>query len=218
MTTAPSPQGPHQPIALTTLLVDLVTRRPGWDERWGRYKATQPAIARRRLPWVIALFLAVWVTSQHLAIGFVTTQSIDAHLVLVLKGTTPKKGELVAFIYTGRDIGGHSPGEGIVKVLAGIPGDRIERSGRDFFLDGHPLGHAKERSGVAKKSWTTRKLEELGWAKPLKSVPLQASEGGVIPAGHVWVQGTDRDALDSRYAAMGLVPVNTFLGRAIKIF
>ena len=214
----PTAQPHHAPIALTTLLVDLLTRRPGWSERWERYKATQPAIARRRLPWVIALTMGIWVASQHLAIGIVTTQSIDAHLVLVLKDAKPRKGELVAFVYTGQNIGGHRPGEGIVKVLAGIPGDRIERVGRDFFVAGTPLGHAKEMSGVAEKSWTNLKLEELGWAKPLKSVPLQASEGGVIPPGHVWVQGTDRDALDSRYAAMGLVPMNTFIGRAIKIF
>lgn len=210
--------GEFQPIPLSTLAVDLLTRRPGWQARWALYKATQPAIARRRLPWVIVLYMGIWVASQHVAICPVTTQSIDAHLVLVLKGAAPRKGDLVAFPYGGQEIGGHSRGDGIVKVLAGIPGDRIERDGRDFFVNGQRVGHAKEWSGVASSTWTSRWLERMGWARPPRSVALEASAAGVIPDGFVYVQGTDKDALDSRYAAMGLVPIRSFLGRAIKLF
>lgn len=216
MTTPPNTTA--QPVQLPTLALDLMFKRPGWQQRWSQYKQTQPAIAKRRLPWVILLLVFIWVFSQHLAICPVITRSIDANVVLVLKGQPAKRGDFVAFVYAGDEIGGHKKGEGVVKVLAGLPGDTITRIGRDFYIDGQHLGRAKERSGVADPSLLMKAMMWAGITSNPPSIDLKASESVVIPAGYVWVQGTDKDALDSRYAAMGLVPVNTFIGKAVKVF
>lgn len=208
----------NAPVALPSLAIDLLLKRPGWEQRWNQYKQTQPAIAKRRLPWVVLLLVFIWVFSQHLAVCPVITRSIDANLVLVLKGQPAKRGDFVAFVYTGQEIGGHKKGEGVVKVLAGLPGDKITRIERDFYLNGTPLGHAKERSGVADPSWLMKLMIWTGLTTNPPSIDLKASETIVIPHGYAWMQGTDKDALDSRYAAMGLVPTNTFIGRAIKVF
>lgn len=204
-------------IGLPGLVRDVLLRRAGWEAKWEAYKATQALIARRRLPWVIVLCLAVLLFSQHFALAYVSTRSVDAHLVLVLKGVPPKRGDLVAFAYAGRPIGGHEKGDLFVKYLAGVPGDTIVRNGREFYLNGRSLGVAKERSGVSEPSWISKLAIRLQWADPVKSVPLEASTGGVIPRGMFWVHGTDRDALDSRYAAMGLTPRSSFVGKAVKI-
>lgn len=208
----------QEPVALPALAMDLLFKRQGWQDRWGQYKATQPAIAKKRLPWVILLLVSIWVFSQHLAICPVITRSVDANLVLVLKNQPARKGDFVAFVYTGQEIGGHKKGEGVVKVLAGLPGDRITRVGRDFYLNGKHLGYAKEYSGVGDPSILVKALVWLNLVPKSTSVALQASESVVIPPGYVWVQGTDKDALDSRYVAMGLVPTSSFIGRAIKVF
>ncbi len=207
-----------QPIALTTLAADLLFKRPGWKEHWQQYKTTQPAIARRRLPWLINTLLVCWVASQHVALCPVTTQSVDAHLVLVIKGAMPQRGDFVAFRYSGQSFGTHHKGDGILKVVAGLPGDRIDRVGRDFYVGGRFLGHAKESTGMATPSWFYQKQIEWGWAPKPADRPLQATAPCVIPNGFIYAQGTDRDALDSRYAEMGLVPMASFIGRAVKLF
>lgn len=207
-----------KPIALTTLAADLLFKRPGWQQHWQQYKETQPAIARRRLPWLINTILICWVASQHIALCPVTTQSVDAHLVLVIKGAMPQRGDFVAFRYSGQSYGTHHKGDGILKVVAGLPGDQITRIGRDFYLGQKFLGHAKESTGMATPSWLYQKQIDWGWATKPVDRPLQAAAPGVIPNGYIYAQGTDKDALDSRYAEMGLVPMGSFIGRAVKLF
>lgn len=203
---------------LPSIALQMARKDPAWRANWEQYKTTQGPIARQRLPWIVVLCMAVFAFSQFFALAYVSTRSVDAHVVLVLKGVPPHRGDLVAFAYAGQAIGGHEKGDLFLKYLTGLPGDAIERKDREFYLGNKYLGHAKEVSGVKNPSWLSTVLVDIGVATKPKSIPLEPSLGGVIPPGMYWVQGTDRDALDSRYAAMGLVPRSSFIGRAVKVF
>jgi conjugal transfer pilin signal peptidase TrbI len=79
------------------------------------------------------------------------------------------------------------------KIVRGLPGDRISVVDRVVHINGQPVGRAKTRA------FDGRLLEPIA--------------PGVIPPGHLYVQGTSPDSFDSRYAASGLVRVEQILGR-----
>jgi conjugal transfer pilin signal peptidase TrbI len=189
-------------------------------QRLTKLLAERAPVARRRLPWLIVACLAVFVFSQHFAIAWVWTESVNAHVVLVVKGAMPRKGDYVAFAYQGGVVVSPAPwtrrfiqsalgqkpdgyvsherGEGFIKVMAAGPGERIDLRGRDLFLGKQWLGRAKDRS--------------MG-GEVLTPLP-----GGVIPQGYFYASAPHVDALDSRYTKMGLVPLSAVIGRAIKLF
>lgn len=169
-----------------------------WRVRLSLWWQDRAPKARRRMPWAIAALMVVVIASQHVALAWVMTESVGASAVLVLKGSPPRKGELFAFEYQGREAGTHRKGELFVKFLAGVPGDQVVRDGRTFSIDGRSLGTAKTAS--------------------LSGVALEAANPGVIPDGYLYAYAPHKDALDSRYALMGLVPRASVIGRAIKLF
>ena len=180
----------------------LAPRREAWARRWSAYRAERFPLARKRLPWVVASGLAVFVASQHLAIGWVYTESIPANVVLVLKGTAPRPGELMAYAYEGGSIGGWKRGDGFIKYAAAMEGDTVHRDDRRFWAE------------------TARGRVELGLAKALtrKGLPLEAAQAGTVPPGYIYAYAPHVDALDSRYAIAGLVRREAVLGRAIVLF
>jgi conjugal transfer pilin signal peptidase TrbI len=171
---------------------------PTLGQRFGQWWSERAPLARKRMPWAISGMLFVVLFSQYFALGWVVTESVGASAVLVIKGTAPKRGELFAFEYLGPEIGNHRKGEMFVKFAQGMPGDSISREGREFFMNGKSLGVAKERS--------------------MAGVPLEASDGGVVPEGSIYAYAPHKDALDSRYKLQGLVPRNAVIGRAIRLF
>ena len=163
--------------------------------QWWRERAP---LARKRMPWAISGVLFVILFSQYFAIGWVVTESVGASAVLVIKGTAPVRDQLFAFEYLGPEIGNHRKGEMFVKFAQGMPGDVIVRDGREFFMNGKSLGVAKERS--------------------MGGLPLEASDGGVVPEGAIYAYAPHKDALDSRYKLQGMVPRHAVIGRAIRLF
>lgn len=176
--------------------------RPTLRQRWAAFKAERFPLARKRLPWVVAAGLALQVISEHLALGCVWTESIPAHLVLILKGTAPRAGELMAYAYEGAEIAGWRRGDTFVKFAAAIEGDEVHCEGRRFW------------------ALTRRGRIELGLAKPVsrKGMPLAPAAAGVIPPGFVYAYAPHPDALDSRYAIAGLVRREAIVGRAVELF
>jgi len=169
-----------------------------WRVRLSLWWQDRAPKARRRMPWAIAALMVVVIASQHFALAWVMTESVGASAVLVLKGAPPRKGELFAFEYQGQVAGTHRKGELFVKFLAGVPGDQVVREGRTFSINGKALGSAKTVS--------------------LSGAALEAATPGVIPDGYLYAYAPHKDALDSRYALMGLVPQSSVIGRAIKLF
>ena len=151
---------------------------------------------------MVAAGLAVFVLSQHVAIGWVWTESVPANVVLVLKGTAPRPGELMAYAYEGGPIGGWKRGDLFIKYAGAMGGETVHRDGQHFWAE------------------TKRGRVDLGDAKPQsrKGVPLEAAHGGVVPPGYIHAYAPHPDALDSRYAIAGLVRREAVLGRAITLF
>lgn len=197
---------------------------PGLRHRVAQHlRARWPSI-RRSLPRDLVIVAALSLLLQPFSISWVMTESIGAHMALVIKGAMPKPGELVAFAYTGGEIPGYylsTPttrlglalglhprldgprrGDGFIKYLMGIEGDRIEVQGRQVFLN------------------TPRGRFAVGEAKPVSrhGVPLQVIAPQVIPPGYVYVWAPHVDALDSRYQLLGLVPASAIVGKGVALW
>ncbi len=144
----------------------------------------------------------LWAMAGLLAFGrsyFVAlnlTESLPGTIFLVEKDVMPKRFELVAFRWEPNWPYPH--GSIFVKRLVGIPGSVVTAKGREFFVDGNPVGHAKE-------------LAKTG--EPLKIGPV-----GKIPPRHFYVSGTHPDSLDSRYLLTGWIDQNQIVGKAHKLF
>lgn len=185
-------------------------------ERW-------PAI-RRTLPRDLVLLLWAALLLQHYSLGWVATDSVNTSLVLIHKSVAPKPGELAVFGYAGGQIPNYYPesiwtqarravgmdasragprkGDGFVKYLIGVPGDRIEVRGQEVVLH--------NSQGV----WS------MGRCKPesRQGQPLECTKPKVIPAGYWYAWAPHADALDSRYEVMGLVPTSSIAGMAVRLW
>lgn len=140
---------------------------------------------------------AIAIFNAYYAIGVNATPSLAYTLCIIAKGDlNVRRGDLVAFRWHG---GGPYP-KGVVftKVIRGLPGDDVTHRGREFFVNGLPVGWAKPFSG--------------------QRTPLALGPTGVIPAGHYYVSGTHPDSLDSRYALAGWISREALIGRAYVVF
>lgn len=97
---------------------------------------------------------------------------------------------------------GPRKGDGFIKYLIGVPGDRVEVVGDRVFLQ------------------TRRGRLDMGRCKPAtrKGHPLQPIAPQEIPEGYAYVWAPHVDALDSRYSVMGLVPKTAVVGRALRLW
>ncbi|CAD5366863.1 Peptidase_S26 domain-containing protein [Rubrivivax sp. A210] len=179
---------------------------------------------RHQLPRDVALVLVLGLLAQAYSLAVVATDSVHTSLALVIKGAPARPGDLVVFGYAGRPLERYYPegmlarlqrkvgmevslagprmGEGLIKYLVGIPGDRVEVEGDQVYL--------QTRGGRL----------AVGRCKPTSShgVPLTPVSPQTIPPGFVYVWAPHADALDSRYAVMGLVPAGALVGKAVKLW
>ena len=196
--------------------------------RWQRraqlhLQARWPAI-RRALPRDIAIVLVAFVLTRFFAIAWVQTDSVHTSVALVIRGAAVHPGELAVFAYQGgqlphyyaddklqglrRTLGmpdstaGPRLGTGVVKYLLGVAGDHIEVQGNSVFVDTRRgrfyVGQCKTRGRLGD--------------------PLTPIASGEIPPGYVYMWAPHPDALDSRYAVMGLVRADHIVGRAVRLW
>ena len=71
------------------------------------------------------------------------------------------------------------------KIVYGVAGDRVERRGRLFLINGMPAAVAKPRT--------------------LRGEPLEAGPTGTIPRRCYFVATPNKDSFDSRYAVIGWI-------------
>ena len=137
----------------------------------------------------LAILIAAALFKMNFVFGINSSTSLPHRLFLIHKGSQPARGQYVAFRWNGTTF---------VKILAGVPGDRVVRKERDFFVNGEFVGTAKThgRSGAA----------------------LEPAPAGVIPLGRYFVNAPHPDSLDSRYAPPGLIEQSQVVGRAYALF
>jgi signal peptidase I len=131
----------------------------------------------------------------------------------------PKRGDVVVFRFP------HDPSINYIKRVVGVPGDRVVYKGKALYIN----GKAMEQSDVRPYASSTlgdlygevvRATEELDGTKHdiLKmDRPDPDAVERVVPAGHYFVMGDNRDqSNDSRF--WGFVPDENLVGRAFLIW
>jgi len=124
-----------------------------------------------------------------LRIPFLGTRIFDFH--------SPERDDVIVFIYP------QDPSKDFIKRVEGLPGDRVELRNKTLFINGEkvkdPHAHYEKIS------------------PRLARTPRDNFPPFVVPEGHVFVMGDNRDhSHDSRF--WGPVPINDILGKAFVLY
>jgi signal peptidase I len=134
----------------------------------------------------------------------------------------PERGDVVVFRPP------HHPEQDWIKRIVGLPGDRIAYRDNQVLLNGQPLPYApvgayQGRGNGAEMTGAAELQEQLG-GQPHRILertdslfPGQGEGEWVVPAGHYFVMGDNRDnSEDSRY--WGFLPEKNLRGKAFLIW
>ena len=109
----------------------------------------------------------------------------------------PERGDVIVFVYP------VDRSKDFIKRVIGIPGDEIEIRKKQLYLNGEPVDRATEPYAQ--------------YGETLKNGPRDNFGPKVVPEGHVFVMGDNRDhSLDSRF--WGFVPFTDIHGKASIIY
>lgn len=122
-------------------------------------------------------------------------ESLPGRLYRIERGTIPGKNEIAALHVPANPY--YPEGAPFLKVIRGVPGDRVSRQGQAFYINGRFIGHAK--------------------VKTRGELPLTPGPTGVIPSGRYFVWTPHPDSYDSRYGEIGWVDGRLILGRAWRV-
>jgi conjugal transfer pilin signal peptidase TrbI len=137
--------------------------------------------------------LATFARTHALMIN--ASPSLPHWAIWLERGAAPQRGDIVLFdpppspLLT-RHFGEEPQPFG--KRIAGVPGDRVTRHGRTFFVNGKPVAKAKTHSRFGE------------W--------LALGPTGTMPPGCYFVTTGHKDGFDSRYAAIGWICRDRILG------
>ena len=152
---------------------------------------------------------------------------VSVHTTPRIFGALPERGDVVVFRWPG------DASQTWVKRVIGLPGDRIALDNGRVFINGvaasvrpDGIGNAEDDSGNYVKA--ARFIETLPGGrsheifKMRPDNPLDDMPEIVVPAGHLFVMGDNRDnSADSRVplaeGGVGLLPVDNLVGRVDAI-
>lgn len=139
--------------------------------------------------YLLIVFVVTWF-GMSFSIDINISPSLPQRVFLIHKGEPVGRGDYVSFRWQGT-------GTRFTKMIAGIPGDKVERIDRSFYVDGNYVGNAKP-TGLAGQ-------------------PLEMMEPGILGDGEYYVMAPHPDSLDSRYKLTGWVKQNEIIGRAYPL-
>jgi len=141
-------------------------------------------------------------------------------------GAEPQRGDLVVFRLPSDDTVDY------IKRLVGLPGDRIQMRGGELYINGTAVKRQRvadfdedDGSTVRTKRWRETLPNGVSYETLdlYDNGQLDNTEEYVVPAGHYFMLGDNRDnSTDSRvppeYRGVGFVPYEKLIGRAEMIF
>lgn len=136
----------------------------------------------------------IWNTTASAPVGFYTVEPADRIEVPELVAVMPPE-PLAGFMIERGYIGRGVP---LLKRVAGLPGQRVCRTGRTITVDGIEMGEALERDSVGRE--------------------LPVWQGcRVVGEGELFLMNWQaRDSLDGRY--FGPIPASSVIGRALPLW
>lgn len=154
------------------------------------------------LIWTLAAFRVFGSHTPMLPVLFNVTPSIPYRVVWADYGARRfTRGDLIVYSFDGPAAQTDFPGllqQPFFKRVVGVAGDTVTVVGREVFVNGMLVGAAKTHSFDRR--------------------PLAPIDPGVIPEGHLYVQGTSADSFDSRYRSSGLVRITSVRAKVHPIF
>ncbi len=151
--------------------------------------------------WTLAFVRVCVDPTPRLPLLFNWTASLPYRVALVRPHRELiERGDYIVFSFDG-DAQHSYPGlrgQAFFKQVRGLPGDRVSVQGRAVFINGEPVGLAKNRA--------------------FDHRPLEVIEPVVIPPGHYYVQGSGVDSFDSRYRSSGLVRAEQLIASVVPLF
>lgn len=137
----------------------------------------------------------------------------------IIENRTPVRGDIIVFRYP------EDPSIPYIKRVVGLPGDHIAYYDKTLYINGEPMhqeslgtyrakGSGKMMDGV---SLGREYLDDVQHQILVDPERYSREVEGVVPAGHYFVLGDNRDnSKDSRY--WGFVPDENLIGRAFMIW
>ena len=170
-----------------------VSSLPTQAKTFGRQWATH-----LKTHWFAYLLAVVCVEmlSANYTLGINATPSLPQKLFVIHKHAPVRLGDYAAFKPPPE--AGFDSRAILTKIVAGVEGDHVVQQDRMVFVNGVPVGYAKERS--------------------LKGAPLEPVRSAVIGRNEIYVRGLHKDSLDSRYAMVGLLTPDRMIGRAYPLW
>ena len=144
---------------------------------------------------LIVVVLVQAALSPWYLFGLNIDNSLPGYVSVVIRDEQPARLDIAAFRTPPNPY--YPAGAPFIKVVLGVPGDKVSRSGREFFINGVPVGHAKEH---------TR-----------HGFPLTPGPTGMLPSDNYFFWTPNIDSYDSRYGEFGWITSDRILGRAMRL-
>ncbi len=172
------------------------------------------------LAWAgFALAIVAWIFPASLVVQAKQIQSVPLTLGVTLRQPlTWQHGNLVRFLTP--DLSPYYPADSLLlKEVAAVPGDRLIRLGRDFYVNGHYVATARSTDSRGRPAplYTPPHIAiAQSIAPPFGEPVCREVTATQVPPRTLFVLGSHERSYDSRY--WGVVPLSQVTARVVKIF